>query len=61
MGTALITGASRGIGKAIALELSSLGYNLSLVGRASDALESVRRECIANGVRAEALQADLRE
>ncbi len=30
---ALLTGASRGIGKAIALELARLGYNLAIVGR----------------------------
>lgn len=59
--TALITGASRGIGKAIALELASLGYELSLVGREAPALESVQKECSAKGVRAEIIQADLSE
>lgn len=36
---AIVTGASRGIGRTIAIELASLGYDLALVGRDSCSLE----------------------
>ncbi|MBO5635387.1 MAG: SDR family oxidoreductase [Bacteroidales bacterium] len=36
---ALLTGASRGIGRAIAMELSDLGFDLALVGRDQASLE----------------------
>ena len=39
---ALVTGASSGIGRDIALYLSSLGYDLILVGRDKDALNAVK-------------------
>jgi len=59
---ALVTGASRGIGKAIALELAKDGYDLCLVGRDSSALEEVKKEILSIkdvGVRAECVLADL--
>ncbi|HII09496.1 TPA: SDR family NAD(P)-dependent oxidoreductase, partial [Candidatus Micrarchaeota archaeon] len=33
VGTAIVTGGSRGIGRAIAQELASMGYNLLLVAK----------------------------
>ena len=57
---ALITGASRGIGRTIALELASLGYCVSLVGRRRETLDAVVSEALAAGApRAVAIPADL--
>lgn len=41
---ALITGASKGIGKAIALQLAKCGYDLFIVGRDTEALDNIRVE-----------------
>lgn len=41
---ALVTGASRGIGKTIALQLAQDGYDLAIVGRDGTALEAVASE-----------------
>lgn len=42
--TAIVTGASRGVGKAVALKLAKYGVNLALVARGSDKLEEVARQ-----------------
>lgn len=42
---ALITGASSGIGRDMAYYLSELGYDLIIVGRNIDALNSVKEKC----------------
>lgn len=46
--TALITGASRGLGLALARALASTGWRLILDGRGADALESARAELAAH-------------
>ena len=56
---ALVTGASRGIGKAIALELASLGYDLALVARNESALAEVIASLPESCGKAVAIPADL--
>lgn len=45
----VVTGPSRGIGRALARALAGRGARLALVGRASAELEAASRECLANG------------
>ena len=47
--TAIITGATKGIGKAIAIKLSNCGANISLVARNKKELEKVKRIIDASG------------
>lgn len=57
--TAFITGASRGIGKAVALNLSQAGYRVVLAARAMDKLEEVASAIKADGREAYAVELDL--
>jgi uncharacterized protein len=57
---ALVTGASAGIGSAIARELASRGHGLVLVARRKPQLLALAKElCDESGVRAEAISCDL--
>jgi len=57
---ALVTGASRGIGRGIALELAAVGCDLLLTARDRDALEATAQSARSLGRRAEIHGADLR-
>jgi short-subunit dehydrogenase len=62
MPTALITGASRGIGRAFATELARRRYDLLLVARSADQLELVATELRnQHGISAHILACDLAE
>jgi NAD(P)-dependent dehydrogenase (short-subunit alcohol dehydrogenase family) len=58
---ALITGASKGLGRAIALALSQAGANIALVSRDRDKLNAVRGEIGKAGVKAEIFVADVKD
>lgn len=58
--TAIITGGSRGIGAACALNLAQAGYNVAISYLGSEArAQQVAEECSAHGVKAIAVQADI--
>jgi NAD(P)-dependent dehydrogenase (short-subunit alcohol dehydrogenase family) len=58
--TAIVTGASRGIGRAIALRLAAEGTHVVLCARDVAALDEVRGAVLSAGGKAEALPLDLR-
>ena len=57
--TAVITGASKGLGKAMALALGGAGARLALVSRNKEQLQSVAKEARALGAEAEIFLADV--
>jgi NADP-dependent 3-hydroxy acid dehydrogenase YdfG len=59
--TAYITGASRGIGAALAIGLSKHEMNLALVARNKEDLEKIQTECIENGSRCIIFAIDLKD
>ena len=58
--SALVTGASRGIGRSIALQLAEEGYNVAVnYAGSKDKAEAVVEEIKAKGVKAFAIQANV--
>ncbi|RLQ92398.1 3-ketoacyl-ACP reductase [Falsibacillus albus] len=57
--TAYITGAGRGIGKAVALELAREGVHVGLIARTESSLERVAEEVMSHGVKASVAAADI--
>jgi short-subunit dehydrogenase len=57
----VLTGASRGIGREMALQLADQGARLALSARDAEALEAVAEECRRRGARAVAIPADIGE
>jgi short-subunit dehydrogenase len=57
---AAITGASSGIGRALALEFAARGFDLLLIGRNRNALEAVEKKCCDDyGVKTQIFTTDL--
>jgi short-subunit dehydrogenase len=57
--TAIVTGASSGIGRAVAIELARRGANVVLAARRLERLEETAAQCRAFGVRASAVVTDV--
>ena len=58
---ALVTGASRGIGRAVAIELGRQGFDLCLGARAQEACEALAQEPVLQGVDVLSLALDVRD
>lgn len=58
---ALVTGASRGLGRAMALALAEAGADLALAARSQADLDRTAEDARRHGVRAEIFRADMRE
>jgi NAD(P)-dependent dehydrogenase (short-subunit alcohol dehydrogenase family) len=56
---ALVSGGSRGIGRAVALMLADQGVNVAICGRTQSSLDETRAEIEAKGVKAWGFQADV--
>jgi 3-oxoacyl-[acyl-carrier protein] reductase len=56
---ALVTGASRGIGLAVARRLATEGFDLTVSARSPETLDPVAADLRSNGVRVEAVPADM--
>ena len=56
---AVVTGATSGVGRAVALELARNGYDVGLLARSPDALAATEREISAAGARAVAVPTDV--
>lgn len=56
---AVVTGASRGLGKSMALALAAEGVNLALVARDRAKLDETAAEARSRGARVEVIQADI--
>lgn len=61
MKTALITGATSGIGRACALRLARAGYRIIATGRNSEKLDNVMQQLADSGAEARALVFDVRD
>jgi len=57
--TALVTGASRGIGEAIARAFAAEGARVAITGRSAQELKALQKELSGPGVRCESIVADL--
>lgn len=55
----LITGASKGIGKTIAIQLARIGYDMLIVGRNGDQLLQTKKEVEKHNIRCSIMNADL--
>jgi short-subunit dehydrogenase len=58
---AVVTGASSGVGRSIALALAAQGADLALLGRRMSLLEAVKQECSAQAVQVACYRVDLLE
>ena len=56
---AVITGAGKGLGKAMALALAEQGCTLALVGRNTELLKECATLCSKSQIKAECFQADV--
>lgn len=59
LATTVVTGASAGVGRAVAQGFGKRGWQVALIARGREGLESAKREIEAAGGKALAIQADV--